>query len=547
MVLDIVNSLQQLYGSGLYSNVVELCNLTNCHKETFLESLGPSQGWQLQRILADSLLELKEWKRAEAVYRQILQAKKHSRSKPPPVVTNMNTPPPCQDLSSEADIKYKLYECYMGMGQSNTQARNILESIATKNRCGKVNMALARLYHAANLERPAIAAYREVVRECPLAVEAVRGLLQLGVKPAEVRDLTQEAEPDPEAAWLPDWVSGLAKLYSRDYEGCVRELLGVEAGSLGGSPALAADLGLAQHWAGNQEAAISSLARTVSLAPLTLRGMDSLAALYADTGRLRELENLATRLMGITEEQPQPWVAMGYFCHLTKKSPKAVYFAHKACLLDPRNVEALLLKGRVLLDLKKLPDAMNHFREALGLAPHRYEAHKGLVDCYLGLSRQREAVTIATTACKQLANSPRALTLYASVLLKEPLSCARAKSLLEKASVTGYLPGGVTTLELIYLIEVYIVLCSCVQVGGAAGQGGRHPARYRGGAGTAGPLQHGHAAPPAGGPAGARRARARGARRGALQPRPRPRPRQPGRHPGAAEDGGRLGRHGGYL
>ena len=445
MVLDIVNSLQQLYSSGLYSNVVELCNLTNCHKEVFLESLGPSQGCQLQRILADSLLELKEWKRAEAVYRQILQAKKHSRSKPPPVVISMNTPPPCQDLSSEADIKYKLYECYMGMGQSNTQARNILESIATKNRCGKVNMALARLYHAANLERPAIAAYREVVRECPLAVEAVRGLLQLGVKPGEVRDLTLEAEPDPEAGtWLPDWVSGLAKLYSRDYEGCARELLAVEAGSLGGSPGLAADLGLAQHWAGNQEAAISSLARTVSLAPLTLRGMDSLAALYADTGRLRELENLATRLMGITEEQPQPWVAMGYFCHLTKKSPKAVYFAHKACLLDPRNVEALLLKGRVLLDLKKLPDAMNHFREALGLAPHRYEAHKGLVDCYLGLSRQREAVTIATTACKQLANSPRALTLYASVLLKEPLSCARAKSLLEKASVTGYLPGGVT-------------------------------------------------------------------------------------------------------
>ena len=129
---------------------------------------------------------------------------------------------------------------------------------------------------------------------------------------------------------------------------------------------------------------------------------------------MRELENLAVRLMNLSEDHPQPWVAMGYFCHLSKKSPKSVYFAHKACTLDSRNEEALLLKGRVLSDLKKLPEAINHFKEALSVAPHRYEVHKGLVDCYLGLSRQREAVNFATGCCKNLANSPRALTLYAS-------------------------------------------------------------------------------------------------------------------------------------
>ena len=34
-------------------------------------------------------------------------------------------------------------------------------------------------------------------------------------------------------------------------------------------------------------------------------------------------------------------------------------------LVDTRNVEALLLKGNVLLDLKKLADAMNHFRDII--------------------------------------------------------------------------------------------------------------------------------------------------------------------------------------
>ena len=46
----------------------------------------------------------------------------------------------------------------------------------------------------------------------------------------------------------------------------------------------------------------------------------------------------------------------------------------------------------------------------------------GMVDCYLGLGRQREAATIATGACKQMANSPQALTLYAIVLLKVSVS-----------------------------------------------------------------------------------------------------------------------------
>ena len=83
----------------------------------------------------------------------------------------------------------------------------------------------------------------------------------------------------------------------------------------------------------------------------------------------------------------------------------------------------------------------------------RYETHKGLVDCYLAQSRHREAISVATTACKQLNNSQRALTLFATVLAKDPLnmSCAKAKTLLEKALSLDphYLPA-------IYLLaEIY--------------------------------------------------------------------------------------------
>ena len=44
-----------------------------------------------------------------------------------------------------------------------------------------------------------------------------------------------------------------------------------------------------------------------------------------------------------------------------------------------------------------------------------------MVDCYLAQSRHREAASAAATACQQLGGgNTRALTLYASVVAKDP-------------------------------------------------------------------------------------------------------------------------------
>ena len=44
-----------------------------------------------------------------------------------------------------------------------------------------------------------------------------------------------------------------------------------------------------------------------------------------------------------------------------------------------------------------------------------------MVDCYLAQSRHREAASAAATACQQLGGgNARALTLYASVVAKDP-------------------------------------------------------------------------------------------------------------------------------
>ena len=41
--------------------------------------------------------------------------------------------------------------------------------------------------------------------------------------------------------------------------------------------------------------------------------------------------------MSVTEDAPEPWIATGYHCYVAKKGTRAVYFAHRACMLQVMN------------------------------------------------------------------------------------------------------------------------------------------------------------------------------------------------------------------
>jgi anaphase-promoting complex subunit 7 len=119
----------------------------------------------------------------------------------------------------------------------------------------------------------------------------------------------------------------------------------------------------------------------------------------------------------------------------TKKYERAAYFGQQALFLShSKNVEALLLKARTLLELSKYQDAAHHCTEAIQICPFRYDLHQCLVECYVKLNRLREADSMAQNACKQLNYSPQSLTLHASVLLKDPMTSGKTvRKLLEKA------------------------------------------------------------------------------------------------------------------
>lgn len=128
------------------------------------------------------------------------------------------------------------------------------------------------------------------------------------------------------------------------------------------------------------------------------------------THHVAELGKLIPFISTMNEFSTETYTAMAYALFALHKLNRANTIANQAIQLLPSNVEAIILRGNILIEQKKYQDALHHFRQALQMKPHRYEAHKGLTDCFIGMHRLREASNIASSAYKQLGHTPRVLT-----------------------------------------------------------------------------------------------------------------------------------------
>lgn len=425
--MNVADQLKVLYDAQLYDDVKSLGSMLLTLSDHNPELLTVSVRFQVMVYYADAIYSSGCYKKAECLYKQSLQLKKlanKSKGKGQTI-----------DVGAEVDVKYKIHLCLVKLKQ-NTEAIVVLDSINGKQRTARVNLALGKLHHRFGNDRAAVTAYKEVLRECPLSLQATKGLLCLGVKGAEVASLMMNVGPGTASLdWLSLWTKAHAFSASLEYCNAVQTFRVLDVKPiLRDNLTILCSMGESQFLQGDYSGALATLKRVHSLDHYTLTHMDILAYLLREKEKdVKELERLGTQLMSVTDEAAEPWVAMGYFCLATHKPTRAIFFAQKAFTLDNQCVEALLLKGTGLLELKRVEDAILHFREAIHLAPNRYEAHKGLVDCYVSMDRVREAITLTGQAYKQLGTNARTLTLYASVLAKDTLNLEKAKRSLERA------------------------------------------------------------------------------------------------------------------
>ncbi|KAF4514154.1 UNVERIFIED_CONTAM: hypothetical protein B566_EDAN019255 [Ephemera danica] len=435
----LAEQIKILYDQKLYSNVVSLCNLAVPASDNQPEVLGSAAlRSQTLVIYGESLLRLGHARKAESILDKALMLRKCITK---PIkgggANNLGE----HEIMSDMDVKYLIHECRVSL-QDGAGAIAALESVPAKQRSARINMALGHLYRSAGLERSAITAYKEVLRETPVALEAAEALLSLGVSGNEVGSLMLNAfcklqgvdcSRSSQAAGPEACSERLRHTGSHHRQGVAMTL---EPKMTVGVDMLAAAM--------YREKQTRDLERLV--APLgELVGGPDAGALRSRTSATLLLPGQHAALLATSLAAPEVWVALGYYALLRNQPVRANHLVTKALQLCSReeSVEALLLRGAALQHLKRPEGALVTFRDVLSVSPLRYEAHAGLLDCYVSMRRMREALSQAASSCKKLNQTPRALALYAQVLVKEPGLLLKAKSALEKAITQDptYLPA----------------------------------------------------------------------------------------------------------
>ncbi|XP_022918130.2 anaphase-promoting complex subunit 7 [Onthophagus taurus] len=420
-----------MFEKELYSNVIKTIDMALLSSDQKLEST-PITKLQVYLYYGDSHYQLQQYLQAEEAYTQALQLRMFlMKSK-----SNGKLNESHQEIPNDVDIKYKMHLCYVYLKKTK-KSLEILQSIPNKSRDAKINMALGNLYRDGGCEKSAISYYKEVLKENPYAIEVAENLLKLGVKGTDVNSLMLEVTSEP--SWLNLWLRGQAQMYSQDYNSAIATFKSLEIQNLlKDNSSLLVTIAYCYVYLCDNKSALQYLQRAIRSDPNMRYGRDLYASLLArstEKEHLQELERLVNNVdLNVNLWTAEYWVVMGYCIFVHKKFVRACNFGQKACSLNSRCVEALLLKAYTLFEVNKLSEALTHFKEAKTIAPTRLEPYKGIIDCYLGLSRPRDAVNVAIHACRELKNSPQSLTLYAKILQKNPnMTSMRVRDLLDKA------------------------------------------------------------------------------------------------------------------
>lgn len=135
-------------------------------------------------------------------------------------------------------------------------------------------MALAKMFQEQGMERSAIATYKEVLRECPLALEAAEGLLALGVKGIEVNSIIMGCNLNLQNFdWLNAWIKAHAHVHNREYNHAVTTLRSLDnINCLRDNYNLLVTMGECYYYAGDYKNALMCLRRARILEPDSTRG-----------------------------------------------------------------------------------------------------------------------------------------------------------------------------------------------------------------------------------------------------------------------------------
>ncbi|KAH9765662.1 Anaphase-promoting complex subunit 7 [Citrus sinensis] len=424
---------------------------------TALIDQGLYDSAQMLIILGDSLFRDREYRRAIHTYKQALQyykivPKQNSTSSRSSLSTsNRSSSPNSFNVSAinENEVKYKIASCHFALGETKAAIVE-MEGIPSKARNLQMSLLMAKLYRNSRHNRGAVACYKECLRHCPFFIEAITALAELGATPKDIISLFAQRYVEAQCCIASnDYKGGLelfAELLQR-FPNNIHILLEMAKTDLQMIKYVKVDAII-----GKNDEAILNFEKVRSIDPYIMTYMDEYAMLLKVKCDYSKLSKLVHDLLSIDPSRPEVFVALSVLWE-RKDERGALSYAEKSIRIDERHIPGYIMKGNLLLSMKRPEAAVIAFRGAQELRPD-LRSYQGLVHSYLQFSKVKEALYAAREAMKAMPQSAKALKLVGDVHASNASGREKAKKFYESALrlEPGYLGAALALAEL-HVIE----------------------------------------------------------------------------------------------
>ncbi|KAK1292177.1 Anaphase-promoting complex subunit 7 [Acorus calamus] len=378
-------------------------------------------------IHGDALFGQKEFRRALNMYKQALQQckiiPKQIMVNPRSSLSSSNrsSSPSSINISAinENEVKFKITLCHSALNE-NRAALMELEGIPSKARSLRMNLTLGKLYRISRHNRASISCYKDCLRHCPFALEAITALAELGVSAKDIISLFPQTpnrgrppfEHLDSIRWLQRYVEAQCCVASNDYKGGLEHFSELLL-RFPNNVHILLEMAKVEATIGRNDESIINFEKARSMDPYVVTYMDEYAMLLKAKSDQSKLSRLIHDLLSIDPGRPEVLVALSVLWE-RKDERRALAYAEKSLRIDDRHICGHIMKGNLCLLLNRPDAAVTAFRGAQELRPD-LRSYQGLVRSYLALSKVKEALYTAREAMKSMPQSAKALKIVGDV------------------------------------------------------------------------------------------------------------------------------------
>ncbi|KAL6185943.1 hypothetical protein ACLB2K_042065 [Fragaria x ananassa] len=421
-------------------------------------------------LLGDSLFRDREFRRAIHTYKQALQFCKiisktnPASSRSSSLASNRSSSPNVLNVSGINDnevapVKFKIASCHSALSEYGAALAE-MDSIPSKMRNLQMNLLMGKLYRYSRQNRSAVSCFKECLRSCPYVFEAIIALAELGVSAKDITSLIPQTpnrsgrasfEHLDSSRWLQRYVDAQCSIASNDYKGGL-ELFTDLLQRFPNNLHLLLEIAKVEAIVGKNDEAIMNFEKARLIDPYVVTYMDEYAMLLKIKSDFSKLNKLVHDLLITDSTRPEVFVALSVLWE-RKDERGALSYTEKSIRIDERHIPGYIMKGNLLLSMKRAEAAVIAFRAAQELRPD-IRSYQGLVQSYLALSKIKEALYASREAMKAMPQSAKALKLVGDVHASNSGGREKAKKFYESALrlEPGYLGAALALAEL-HVIE----------------------------------------------------------------------------------------------